>query len=486
MKSLKVLWENFLELAKEKVGAQTVANWFKSTVLVKIDEQNKIVTLQVANNFIKMWLKKNYLNLFENIFYKMLEIENLKFNFLLKEDSEKNTSKETHSTVKKNISVNFPLFNKYKAKNEPIKKSNRSTLNPEYTFNNFIVGENNHLAYSAAYAISQDKAHNYNPLFIYGKTGLGKTHLMHCIGNELKIKNPGAKIVYKSSDSFVDEFIRSVKSNRAGNFREKYTKVDLLLIDDVQFFSQKEQTQEAFFNIFNKMHEQKKQIVLSSDMPPGEIKGLQDRLQSRMAWGLIADISFPSIETRTAIVLKKAEKLGIRIDYEIAKVLASQTKNSIREMEGMLTKLVAINLISGGEITLESARKILQIESYYQNNNTSNQADDEQGEDQNNKENNPLTPTSIVESVSKNYGLPIEKIISKSRNSKISSVRHIGAYLIKKHTASSLKEIGASLGGRNHSTVINSISRIANKIKIDKKFANEIQSLEKKISPQID
>ncbi len=330
-----------------------------------------------------------------------------------------------------------------------------------YNFNTYVVGPSNHLAYSAAYAVAKGAGQGYNPLFIYGGTGLGKTHLMNCIVNEAVRLRPSISAVYKSSDAFVDEFIRSIRLDRIHHFREKYRKVDILLIDDVQFFSQKEQTQEAFFHLFNALHEAGKQLILSSDTPPSKITGLQDRLRSRFGWGLIADIQPPSLETKVAILIKKAAEHGIKLSNEVATAIASRVKSNIRELEGALTRLCTVAGLKECNLSVEFVEQELIPQS-----NT-------EGFQQ------KISPHEIMDAVGKHYGISTTTLRSKKRDRKTASVRQVLIFLIKKHTPCSLKTIGDYVGGRSHATVLHSVAKAEKSIKADDEVARNVGFVER-------
>jgi chromosomal replication initiator protein len=342
-------------------------------------------------------------------------------------------------------------------------KNKKNLLSDKYSFKNFVVGPHNHLAYSAAQAVSKGCYKRYNPLFIYGKTGLGKTHLLHCIGNEYKKNNNEGKVIYKSSVSFVDEFILAIRQNKIQNFTDKYRKIDMLLIDDVQFFSQKEQTQEAFFHIFNQMYDEKKQIVLSCDMMPQQLSGFQERLISRFSWGLSADITNPTLETRIAILQHKAEELKIELSHEVANFIATTFITNIREMEGALTKLAAMTLLTFSPISLALAKKELTMTSI-----------------------SPALsitkPDDIVGAILKNFSVSGDDLRSRSRDSNLVAARQLTIYLLKKHTSCSLRTIGYFVGGRTHSTVLHAIAKVEKQLVVDTLLQNKLKGIENNLN----
>lgn len=314
----------------------------------------------------------------------------------------------------------------------------------QYTFDNFIVGESNKFAHAACIAVARNPATAYNPLFIYGQSGLGKTHLLYAITNEIKRTMPNVKIVYKKGDEFTNELIRSIQSGSMQYFRDKYRGADVLLIDDIQFIAGRESTQEEFFHTFNALHDADKQIILTSDRPPRDIKTLEDRLRTRFEWGLIADIQPPSLELRTAIILKKAEQLGITIPDDAVSYLSQKLKNSIRTIEGAIKKIGAVSMLTSTPITLEMCKTAV---------SALVNGDKSEGE----------TIDRIFEIVSEKYGVSIEDIRGKKRNDNIAKARHVCIYMIRNITELSLSDIG-KLFSRDHSTVISSIKYIEGQI----------------------
>lgn len=314
----------------------------------------------------------------------------------------------------------------------------------QYTFDNFIVGESNKFAHAACIAVARNPATAYNPLFIYGQSGLGKTHLLYAITNEIKRTMPNVKIVYKKGDEFTNELIHSIQSGSMQYFRDKYRGADVLLIDDIQFIAGRESTQEEFFHTFNALHDADKQIILTSDRPPRDIKTLEDRLRTRFEWGLIADIQPPSLELRTAIILKKAEQLGITIPDDAVSYLSQKLKNSIRTIEGAIKKIGAVSMLTSTPITLEMCKTAV---------SALVNGDKSEGE----------TIDRIFEIVSEKYGVSIEDIRGKKRNDNIAKARHVCIYMIRNITELSLSDIG-KLFSRDHSTVISSIKYIEGQI----------------------
>ncbi len=480
---LQQLWDNFLKILRSEIGNHVVTTWFKSASLISFDENNSRLVFEVPNHFVISWIKKNYLHHFKGYFPQALERQDLEFEFiatntksaykkeLIIEDSSAVGSESVgdSSVNQKNINTKVQGAKSIASSNKVAvastvfqgqEKSKKSVLSSKYSFKNFIVGPHNHLAYSAAQVVSRGFSRRYNPLFIYGKTGLGKTHLLHCIGNEFRNNVPDGKVLYKTADVFVDEFIQAIRNDKVQTFTDKYRKVDLLLIDDVQLFAQKEQTQEAFFNIFNRMYDEKKQIVLTSDTHPQQMNGFQERLISRFSWGLSADISVPTYETRMAILLKKAEDLKVDLAVDVIQFIAQNFGNNIREMEGALIRLAAMTMLTLQPISLELAKKELNFKPV-----TCAAAVD-------------IRPDDVVSVVLRDFGLTEHDLQSKKRENAFVKARQLVAYLLKKHTNCSLKSIGYYVGGRTHSTILHGISKVEQEILTDSKFASKIKSLE--------
>lgn len=338
-----------------------------------------------------------------------------------------------------------------------------SILNPKYTFDSFVIGNSNRFAHAASLAVAESPAKAYNPLFIYGGVGLGKTHLMHAIGHYILQNTPNAKVVYVSSEKFTNELINSIKDDKNEEFRNKYRNVDVLLIDDIQFIAGKERTQEEFFHTFNALYEADKQIILSSDRPPKEIPTLEDRLRSRFEWGLIADIQAPDFETRIAILKKKADVENLDIPNEVMVYIATKIKSNIRELEGALIRIVAYSSLTNREISVDLAAEALKdiISS---------------------EQNKQITIELIQDIVCNYFNLKIQELKSSRRTRNIAFPRQIAMYLSRKLTDMSLPKIGEEFGGRDHTTVIHAYEKISNILKKDESLRNVIDDLNKKIT----
>lgn len=358
-----------------------------------------------------------------------------------------------------------------KAAKPAVKNQNieRANLNPRYTFDTFVVGSNNKFAHSASLAVAESPGDVYNPLFLYGGVGLGKTHLMHSIAHYVLEQNPDKKVLYVTSEAFTNELIDSIRTGtntdlEMTKFREKYRNIDVLLIDDVQFIIGKERTQEEFFHTFNDLHGAKKQIIISSDKPPKDLETLEARLRSRFEWGLIADISSPDYETRMAILRKKEETEGYKVDDAVIEYIATNVKSNIRELEGALNKLIAYSNLEKVEITLDIAeRELKDIIS-----------PDAKRE---------VTPESIIKTVAEHFNISTADLASKKRNSEIVLPRHIAMYLCREMTDVSLSAIGTLLGKKDHTTVLNGADKISTKVQKDPTLKTTVDIIRKKINP---
>ncbi|MCR5676346.1 MAG: chromosomal replication initiator protein DnaA [Lachnospiraceae bacterium] len=370
--------------------------------------------------------------------------------FILPEESSYNNEEESHSV---------DGFDE---------QSRRSHLNPRYTFDSFVVGKNNNLAQAASLAVAESPGEAYNPLFLYSDAGLGKTHLMHSIGNYIISHRPKARVLYVTSETFTNEVIASIRSGSTqemSKMRGKYRNVDVLMVDDVQFIIGKESTQEEFFHTFNELHSAGKQIVLSSDKPPKDMTTLEERFRSRFEWGLIADIQPPDYETRMAILQKNAENYPGHIDDEVFAYIANNVKSNIRELEGAFNKITAQSRILGEHIDLKKAEEGLK--------------------DIISKREQAVTPSFIIDKVCSYYGISKEDIISQKRSKDIALPRQTAMYFIRTMTDTSFDEIGKSLGGRDHTTVMSGINKIKEQIQLDRSFADQVEKIRQLIKPTV-
>jgi chromosomal replication initiator protein len=379
---------------------------------------------------------------------------NYEINFIL----EKDLKNKTGNVVENEAPVKNPLYN--------INYEN-ANLNPKYKFDTFVVGSNNKFAHSASLAVAENPGEVYNPLYLYGGPGLGKTHLMHSIGHFILDQNPDMKVLYVTSEEFTNEVIESIRSGNAASMsklRDKYRNVDVLMVDDVQFIIGKESTQEEFFHTFNALHSARKQIVLSSDKPPKEMETLEERFRSRFEWGLIADIQAPDYETRMAILRKNAETCEMSIDEEIIKYIATNIKSNIRELEGAFNKIIAAAKLNKVELTLPLAEEALKDVIY---------------------PNKPkeITPSVIINIVADHFGVKPEDITSKKRNSEFVLPRQLVMYLCRNLLDISLENIATILNKKDHTTIMHGYKRIENEIMNNEDFKNKVDIIIKKINP---
>lgn len=447
---LKELWEKTLNILKGELTEVSFNTWIKSAEPISI--VNNSIRLGVPNEFTKDILEKRYKDLLKNaiklISSKSYDIE---FTTMIEDAADKDIPLDNSSNITSTSSSVKP--------NDEMS----AILNPKYTFDSFVIGNSNRFAHAASLAVSESPAKAYNPLFIYGGVGLGKTHLMHAIGHYILANNSKAKVVYVSSEKFTNELINSIKDDTNEEFRSKYRNVDVLLIDDIQFIAGKERTQEEFFHTFNALHEADKQIILSSDRPPKEIPTLEDRLRSRFEWGLIADIQPPDFETRIAILKKKADVENLNIPNEVMAYIATKIKSNIRELEGALIRIVAYSSLTNKEITVELASEALK-------------------DIISNKQTKQINLENIQDVVAAYYSLKVDDLKSQRRTRNVAYPRQIAMYLCRTLTDMSLPKIGEEFGGRDHTTVIHAYDKISDNLKIDEALQNVINELTKKLT----
>ncbi|MDW7673083.1 MAG: chromosomal replication initiator protein DnaA [Bacillota bacterium] len=441
------LWDQCLKTLEQQLKKPSFETWIKSVYLYDY-KGNKLV-LATPNVFAREWIVNNYANVIKPICEQIFE-RTLDISYIVPIDNEEdNYIVDRRDKKEKEISNSLP-------------KEHISTLNPKYTFDTFVVGNSNRFAHAASLAVAEAPAKSYNPLFIYGGVGLGKTHLMHAIGHFVKQQNNQAKVMYVSSETFTNELINSIRDDNTIEFRNKYRSIDVLLIDDIQFLAKKERTQEEFFHTFNSLHEANKQLVISSDRPPKEIPTLEDRLRSRFEWGLITDIQPPDLETRIAILRKKAAIENILVHDDVMLYIADQIQSNIRELEGALIRVVAFSSLKGKEITQELAAEALK----------------DILPDVKPKQ---LTISFIQEVVAKFYSLKLDEMKAKKRTRTVSYPRQIAMYLCRELTDSSLPKIGDEFGGRDHTTVIHAHEKIGTELKHDVNLQQTVTQLIKEI-----
>ena len=446
---LKELWEKTLNIIKGELTEVSFNTWIKSCEPISISSNT--IKISVPNSFTQDILEKRYKDLVINsIEVACSKTYNLEFLIASEIQDAEELEEKTKQPKKDNMTV-------------VVNDEMSSTLNPKYTFNSFVIGNSNRFAHAASLAVAESPAKAYNPLFIYGGVGLGKTHLMHAIGHYILQNNPNAKVVYVSSEKFTNELINAIKDDKNEEFRTKYRSVDVLLIDDIQFIAGKERTQEEFFHTFNTLHEANKQIILSSDRPPKEIPTLEDRLRSRFEWGLIADIQAPDFETRMAILKKKADVEKLNVPNEVMVYIATKIKSNIRELEGALIRIVAYSSLTNREITVDLASEALK-------------------DIISNKQNKSITIDLIQDVVATYYNLRVEDLKSQRRTRNVAYPRQIAMYLSRKLTDMSLPKIGEEFGGRDHTTVIHAYEKISESLNRDESLEHTLNDITKKLT----
>ena len=446
-------WRDCLKTIKENVTLMTYNTWFVPIIPIEID--NSTLKVQLPSHFFWEWIDEHYNTLINKTINEVLGPD-AKLAYVIAD--EKDAEEKNQDSVVKNI-VTTPT---YSAESAKPKQEFESYLNPRYTFENFIKGEGNQLARAAAGAISDNPGGtSFNPLFVYGGVGLGKTHLIQAIGNKILKSFPEKKVIYLSSDNFTVEFVEAIQTNTVNEFSGFYRKMDVLIIDDIQFLTGKEKTQDLFFHIFNTLHQSRKQIILSSDKPPKDLKGLDERLISRFQWGLTADIQPPDLETRIAILKRKADDYGMSTSNEILEYIANNITSNIRELEGCLIKLLANASLNSKEINLELAKKTVKEIATDRKVN--------------------ISIESITKIVCDNFKIDENKIRDKTRKKEVVLARQIAMYLSKELTKSSLKTIGLHFGGRDHSTVIHACNAVETSKDTDARFKETIETLRNNI-----
>ena len=451
--SIRKNWDSILNNMKEEHDSLPVSfdTWLKPLKLYDMVDGQLIIIIP-EEGYIKI-LEKKY-SLFLKVAVEEITGIPVDIHFLVEA--------EARDYVKQLQGQTREISNEKEIFANSLKEAN---LRPEYTFDTFVVGNSNNLAHAASLAVAESPGEIYNPLYIYGGAGLGKTHLMHSIAHFILRNNPNAKIRYITSETFINEFVDNIRNkNTPSDFRKKYRELDVLLIDDIQFIIGKEGTQEEFFHTFNALYENKKQIVIASDKPPKDIDNLADRLRSRFEVGLIVDIQMPDFETRMAILRKKEDLMGVNIDNEIIKYIATNIKSNIRELEGALTKIVAMSRLKGQPVDLKLAEDLLK----------DHITPDGPKE---------VTPEFIIATVAEHFGITNIEIASQKKNKEIVYPRQIAMYLCRTMTEAPLKNIGEILGGRDHTTIMHGIDKISTELRTNDQLKSTIDTLKKKISP---
>jgi len=469
------VWKNCLKIIKDNVNLQSYKTWFEPIEPVGLD--GNVLTIQVPSQFFYEWLEEHYVSLLRKTIKRELgEDARLEYRIIVENSSgagggytidipNYNTGSNT------NPEANIPLVIGKNIKNPFIipglKKVNIDPqLNPNYNFDSFVEGDCNRLARSAGFAVAQKPGGTaFNPLVMYGGVGLGKTHLAQAIGNEIKKRFPNKTVLYVSSEKFTNQFIDALKSNAVNDFIHFYQLIDVLILDDIQFFANKDKTQDIFFHIFNHLHQNGKQLVLTSDRPPRDLEGVEERLLSRFKWGLSADLQVPDFETRIAILEKKMYSDGIELPRDVVEFVAYNINTNIRELEGALISLLAQASLNKKEIDIDLAKKIIKnfVKSISRE----------------------VSIEYIQKTVCEHFDVEVDKLKEKTRKRAIVQARQLSMYLAKNYTKNSLKVIGKHFGGRDHSTVIHSCQAIQNLLDTDPEFKDSVQEIQKKIQMSI-
>jgi chromosomal replication initiator protein len=443
----KQVWRAALGELQVSLSPANYETWLKETQLVDVDEQR--FRIGVPNGFAKDWLETRYRSLISQTLARIVGYS-VQVEFVV------SAAEPAAGDGVDGMPAAVP-----QVRLEPTRvggDGGATNLNPRYTFSTFIVGSANRLAHAASLSVAERPGHAYNPLFLYGGVGLGKTHLMHAIGNQVVAKFPRKRVVYATSEKFTNEFITSIQQGKIDEFRARYRRIDLLLIDDIQFIADKERTQEEFFHTFNAIHDDGKQIVLSSDRPPKAILTLEERLRSRFEWGRIADLTAPDLETRIAILRAKAEEGAVPITSDVIEFIARKVVSNIRELEGALNRIVAYASMGAMPISIELAQAVLSNVLY-------------------NPKKRQVTPERIARAVSDYYSVPMDALQGQKRDKAIVVPRQIAMFLMREETDVSLLRIGAELGGRDHSTVLHACDKINREVAVNDELRREIAAV---------
>lgn len=447
---MESVWDKATKIIQDKVSKQNFDTWIKPIKILAMED--KCIQLAVPNKFFKDWLMDNYLSMIKNTLQSVIGIS-VDIDFILSRDKEK----KPEAAV-----LPFDQDRNHPGNNHASRNKNISFLNSNYTFDRFVVGPSNQFAHAASIAVAKQPAKNYNPLFIYGGSGLGKTHLLNAIGLMTTVSHPELNVMYVSAEAFMNEMINSIRYDRMSKFREKYRNIGSLLIDDIHFLAGKDRTQEEFFHTFNTLHDSGKQIVVTSDKFPKDIPNLEGRLRSRFEWGLIADIQPPEIETKIAIIEKKMHEIKIDLSPAVAHYIASHVESNIRELEGFLIRISAYSSLTNREINLDLVKEVLKKLVKH-----------------NNKE--EVSVEEIIKVVAGKMNVKIADIKAHNKNKNLVLARQISMYLARKLTHFSYPDIGQKIGGRDHSTVIYANNKILKSMESNVNFSKLVQDIEDSI-----
>lgn len=459
---IESIWQDFLSLVAQEAGSRVVETWLKAIVPVEWDARRAIMFVRAPNSFVQDWVISHYTQLFDKHLARLLGVSSITVTFVA-----------TNAVQVVGESLNLPgqvvvdLAEKSSATTCIAARREQTAITPStrvagvnglYLFDTFVVGPSNQLSCAAARAVTEKPGLIYNPLFIYGGPGLGKTHLLHAIGNEIKRQHRRLDVLYQTADRFVNEFIQMIRCDRVHAFRQKYCRIDVLLIDDIQFIANKDQTQEAFFHIFNALYDASKQIVFSSDVYPGALNGIADRLKSRLEWGLVTDISHPTLEEKIAIIRRKMTAMSASLDDEVVYELARQASTSIRELEGSLVRLLAFASLTDHPVGVDLVQRVLA---------------------------RPAVPATVkrasyddvLHAVSKHCGYSVAQLRSRSRNHDLVRARQLAMFLMKRLTGQSLRDVGEFLR-RDHTAVLHALEKVDHLLKADESFAALARTIE--------
>jgi len=458
----KALWDAVLAELELSLSKASFTTWLKNTFIVQNSDGR--ITIGVPNTFSQAWLKQKY----HQSIYKILQDkseERIK-EIVYKVQSLKNYKEQVEVAKKEAV---IPVFQHSHAATEQrtysfdTNHSINNGINPKYTFDSFVIGKNNELATAAARAVAKNPGFTYNPLFIYGGVGLGKTHITQAVGNEVLKKDPSKRVLYVTCEQFTNDFIYSIQSGNPEKFTKNYRSVDVLIIDDIQFLTGKEGTQDAFFHTFNELHQKNKQIIMTSDRPPKAIATLEDRLLSRFEWGMIADISQPDLETRIAILESKCAEKEFQLEREIIQYITMNIQNNVRELEGALNKIIAYHQLNNLPPTIENIKNILfSISS-------------------SSRKNDAVTIKKVLDTISMFYEISMDDILGKSREKRFAFPRQVIMFIMREELGYSYPTIGAEIGGRDHTTAMHAYSKISRQVERDEKLRQELNMLKQKL-----
>ena len=456
---LDLIWDTSLQEVQKELSEANFKTWFLSTTLEEVDPVTKTALINTPNNFVSKNLQAKYSQKILKLLKKHASVEILELDFKVAGSKKGSARKNTANTELKGAQSSRNTH----SKPSYIKKSLGHTMlpiNPKYSFNNFVVGGSNELAYTVAQAISKAPGERFNPLFIYGEAGLGKTHLIQAVANEILNSFPDKKVVYTSTQAYINDFLDNIRNKSTSNFSETYNQADVLVIDDIQFLAGKDKTMEEFFHTFNLLHQNNKQIILSADQPPRSIPTLPDRLRSRFEWGMTVDIQSPDFETRCAIIQSKAKSQDIELSYDVVEFIATNIKNNIRELEGAINQIIVLCQVQNLEPDLDLVKNILKSST---------------------KAPGRFTYRQVISVCSEYFGIEESDILSPRRDKEITQARQVSAYLMRTELKMSLPKISAAVGRKDHTTAMHSINKITKNLENDFNLKRHIGAIKEKL-----